>query len=218
MNNDLEKKWRKECFDLAIKASIDFHEYENHYFKIAYEKGYLAARKAAQVEIDKWRAECSSMGKLLQSGVVYTYEEISARNDEIRKIVNELNPDCPDSGCYIDLHCSLYELVMRQLKNRDQEIERLKAIIERGSEIRNNWENNEYQEASYYTWLDDENRRIEQHSLNLEVQLKEHDKLIKELRSLGTCDIDCDGVKCSKTCKKKSMIFEKTRKLIGEEK
>ena len=80
----------------------------------------------------------------------------------------------------VHMHRKEYDKLLNQLKDRDQEIERLKAIIERGNEIRNNWENNEYQEAAHYNWLDDENHRIEQHGLNLELQLKERDELIKE--------------------------------------
>lgn len=79
-----------------------------------------------------------------------------------------------------------------QLKDRDQEIERLKRI-----------------EQSYKEHTDSL-------YLTAKEQLKERDELIRDLRSLGTCDIDCDGMKCSKTCKKKSMIFEKARKLTEE--
>lgn len=41
------------------------------------------------------------------------------------------------------------------------EIEHLTNIIERGNEIRNNWENGEYQEAAHYNWLDDQINRLE---------------------------------------------------------
>ena len=88
-----------------------------------------------------------------------------------------------------------------KLKDRDQEIKRLKNKNERFDSFCKEWVYGE-ENPDYYKTMGE--------------KIKERDELIKELRSLGTCDIDCDGVKCSKTCKKKSMIFEKARKLIGE--
>lgn len=63
------EKWRKECFDLAIKASIDFHEYENHYFKIAYEKGYLAAKKSDFEEIKTLKEQLAEAVRLAKLGI-----------------------------------------------------------------------------------------------------------------------------------------------------
>ena len=42
------------------------------------------------------------------------------------------------------------------------EVEKLKSVIERGDEIKNNWENKCYQEAAHYNWLDDKNEKLEQ--------------------------------------------------------
>ena len=101
-----------------------------------------------------------------------------------------------------------------KLKNRDEEIERLKAIIERGNEIRNNWENNEYQEAAHYNWLDDENHRIEQHGLNLELQLKEREDLIKEL--IDTFDLFDEVPLPFKIVNKMESVVKKSREVLKE--
>lgn len=44
-------KSEEEITSLAVKASIDFHEYENHYFVIAFERGYKAAQQDLRQDV-----------------------------------------------------------------------------------------------------------------------------------------------------------------------
>ena len=131
----------------------------------------------------------------------------------------------PDNEkCYLAVDKTEYDKVVEKLKTLEQENERLKNKLG----MFGAYGTDECHECSFgrVTVFKAHTKCIqcapeeyrEEFVENHGAQLKERDQLIKELRSLGTCDIDCDGVKCSKTCKKKSMIFEKARKLIGEEK
>ena len=175
MTPEQEKKWREEAKTVAENsgAAKPYHDLITN--------GYLAARKAAQVEIDELK------------------EKLRLRTNAE---MNEQRMRIYQTNLSADLSV--------KLKDRDQEIERLKKFIE--DQCGEPYENlTSKSEAKAMVELE---RRVVQDAC--EFQLKERDDLIKELRSLGTCDIDCDGVKCSKTCKKKSMIFEKARKLIGE--
>lgn len=61
-------------------------------------------------------------------------------------------------------------------KKAQEEIEALKAVINRGDEIKNNWENNEYQEAAHYTKLDDDNEKLQS-------QLEAANKVIEVLEN-----------------------------------
>lgn len=57
------------------------------------------------------------------------------------------------------------EAIMSLIEQRDylnNRVNDLESIIERGDEIRNNWENNEYQEAVHYNWLDDQNVKLQE--------------------------------------------------------
>ena len=142
MNNDLEKKWREEYRLLGFMDGDEI---------------YLAARKAAQVEIDELKL-CKNYDSFTE-----TSRKFEHKNKELE----------------------------RQLKDLEQENERLKVEIKLSQPLYSRRE--------------------------LQDQLKEQSELIKQLKALGTCDIDCDGVNCSKTCIKKSVLFEKAKK-IGEKK
>lgn len=63
------------------------------------------------------------------------------------------------------------QALLDKLANLQNENDRLTSIIERGNEIRNNRENNEYQEASHYNWLDDQNEKLEKRVQELEEKL-----------------------------------------------
>lgn len=56
------------------------------------------------------------------------------------------------------------EAIMSLIEQRDslnEKVNELENIIERGDEIANNWENNCYQEAVHYNWLDDQNTKLQ---------------------------------------------------------
>jgi hypothetical protein len=38
--------------------------------------------------------------------------------NELLRIVEELDPECPDAGAYLDGHCSIFELVMWHCKEK----------------------------------------------------------------------------------------------------
>lgn len=64
---------------------------------------------------------------------------------------------------------------------REKRIRELESIIERGDEIKNNWENNCYQEAARYNWLDDQTHEKDQLIFNLEVRLKEAEEVLSKV-------------------------------------
>ena len=155
MNNDLEKKWRKE-FDNKFSSQWSSEtdncgEYISSSRAIAWQV-YLSARKAAQVEKEN---QFNSMDSLIKK------------------------------------HAAIIETRNAQLKDRDQEIERLK-IVEFSS------------------------HQIELDRNNLLEELKERDDLIKELILFDDCDEHCSDGRHSKGCKKRSELVKKARKLAGE--
>jgi hypothetical protein len=42
--------------------------------------------------------------------------------EDVVKLVNEFDPECPDAGAYIDGHCSLYELIKRHKSTPNLEV------------------------------------------------------------------------------------------------
>jgi hypothetical protein len=53
--------------------------------------------------------------------------------NEVRRIVNEMDPECPDLDAYLEGHASLFELVMRNRKKyaEDYHREATKQMIQR---------------------------------------------------------------------------------------
>lgn len=279
MNNDLEKKWREEFEELIKTEYAEKNAYvlvldkdiDDSYLRSwmnAKWGGYLAARKAAQIEKEN---QFNSMDYLIKkhAAIIETRNaQLKDRDQEISKLKAEIvevrgyncdlanenrklqeqceilieNADCRgDEDCDhceavrvckpCQLEIEIIEGMKKELKSLEQEISKLRSvndslILSNNSLIEQRDRLNEKNDP-----LEQEIERMKldvKHGCSicatqpevtityLEEQLKEREEMIKELRSLGTCDIDCDGMKCSKTCKKKSMIFEKARKMVGE--
>jgi hypothetical protein len=86
------------------------------------------------------------------------------------------------------LYCTYenFEIASKSIDEKDKEIERLNKIIERGEGIRNNWESNEYQEATHYNWLDDKNHELEHENMNLQLELDGLNETLNHIRNLTT--------------------------------
>ena len=100
----------------------------------------------------KWREECSKL-EIPNQSVYDNFEWFYIKG---RKKAHSENEDA-FKAFTLDL-ADRYEKEITALK---AEIDNLKAVINRGDEIKNNWENNEYQEAAHYTKLDDDNEKLQ---------------------------------------------------------
>ena len=78
----IKKKWSEEVKVLAAYSSVEFHEYENHYFIIAFEKGYLAA-KTSSYEL---KENLRKRGNNLSKECVELQKEIQKRDDLLEEI------------------------------------------------------------------------------------------------------------------------------------
>lgn len=98
----------------------------------------MAREYRKELEAKHWdRGYCDGA----QSGFKAGHASAQGEIDELKSKIDELTS---------------YRLYQEQ----KEEITRLKEIIERGEEIKNNWENNCYQEAVHYNWLDDQNAKL----------------------------------------------------------
>lgn len=46
---------------------------------------------------------------------------IEILKNEVLRIIEEFDPECPDSGAYLNGHCSLFELVMNHYNLQQQD-------------------------------------------------------------------------------------------------
>ena len=117
----------------------------------------------------KWREECSKL-EIPNQSVYDNFEWFYIKG---RKKAHSENEDA-FKAFTLDL-ADRYEKEITALK---AEIDNLKAVINRGDEIKNNWENNEYQEAAHYTKLDDDNEKLQS-------QLEAANKIIGVLEDMN---------------------------------
>lgn len=75
-------------------------------------------------------------------------------------VVNKINEYLTCGGLF-NPELMEHEKVKDLILECKDEITRLNTIVERGDDIANNWENNCYQEAVHYNWLDDQNTKLQ---------------------------------------------------------
>lgn len=97
-------------------------------------------------------------------------KEVEQERDDLQGFLDYFNAKVPDDEYGVIPHNKLDNL-LKQIKDLE--------IIIRSENIRVNWEDKHYQEATYYTWLDDKILETDQFNLNLQV---ENEELIKALK------------------------------------